>query len=120
MAYDSQFFQHLSTISESKGCHLLSVNEKLNSIAVVNKRKLLIYGWQQPNFILRKEFNLPDIPKVLYYLNNFVVLGYKKHYEGLDFSTSLSNRILDIEKEHRMIIAEVFEHDTFLPPLKFR
>jgi hypothetical protein len=83
------------------------VNEKLYSIIVANKKKLSIYSWQQPNFILRKEMTVQDVPKCLYSIQNSVIIGYKKFYECIDVNTGIISRILDIEKDHKMIILEV-------------
>lgn len=107
MAYDSHFYQLLGSINESKGCHLLAVNEKASSIVVANKKKLTSYNWQSPGFMLHREYNLIDIPKSISYIQGSVVIGYKKFYECIDINTGTVSRILDIEKEHKMIIAEV-------------
>ena len=98
----------MSTIADSKGCHLFAVNEKQFSIIVVNKKKLSQYTWQQPSFVLRKELNLQDVPKTVHYVNNSVIVAYKKFYECIEINSGISSRILDIEKEHKMIIMEVF------------
>jgi hypothetical protein len=94
------------------------VNEKLFTIVVANKKKLSVYSWQQPNFSLRKEINIQDVPKVLYFVHNSVVVGYKKFYECIDLNTGVISRILDIEKDHKMIVVEV--NDFFLSLLLYQ
>jgi hypothetical protein len=76
---------------------------------VANKKKLMQYAWQGqgPGFTAIKEFVLPDTPKSLHYTRNSVIVGYRKHYECIDLATGLSTRILDAEREHKMIICEV-------------
>lgn len=107
MAYDSQFYQLLSTIPESKGCHLFAVHERTNTVVVVNKKKLSCYGWQSPGFVLRREVNLVDVPKSICCLEGGAVVGYKKFYECVDLSTGTASRLLDVEKECRMVALEV-------------
>ncbi len=106
-AFDSQFYQVLGSIPDSKGCQLFSIYEKQDSIIIVNKKKLFQYGWQRPGFVLRKEFNLSDIPKSITHIKGTAIIGYKKYYETLDLSTGTSNRLLDVEKEHKMVVVEL-------------
>jgi hypothetical protein len=107
MAYDSQFYQQLGSASDSKGCHIYAVHEKNNTVVVANKKKLLHFSWQSPGFQLRREFNLIDTPKSLCCLGNSVVIGYKKFYECLDLGSGTTNRLVDVEKECRMVTVEV-------------
>lgn len=107
MAYDSQFYQMLASIPDSKGCHVYAVNEKQSSLVVANKKKLTQYIWQAPGFQIRKEFNLADTPKSLLYAGNLVVVGYKRFYEVVDISTGGTAKIVDVDKEHKNISIEV-------------
>jgi hypothetical protein len=107
MAYDSQFYQLLSSIPDSKGCHIYAINEKQSSLVVANKKKLTHYIWQAPGFQVRKEYNLVDTPKSIYYFKHMVIIGYKKFYESLDINTGGSTRIADVDKEHKMVTIEV-------------
>lgn len=106
-AYDSQFYQQMATIPDSKGCHLYAVNELAKMIVVANKKKLTQYSWQEPGFQMKKEFNLSDVPKNIYCIAGSVIIAYKKYYECLDVNTGGLSRILDVEKEHKMVIIEV-------------
>lgn len=88
------------------------MNEQSRTLTLANKKKLFQYAWQGPGFALIREFNLADVPKSLLCVRNAVIVGYRKHYECLDLVTGLATRILDVEREHRMLITEV--RTTFL------
>lgn len=106
-AFDSQYSQSIGLVPEQKGAHCFSVNELSRTLALANKKKLYQYAWQSPGFALIREFSLADVPKSLLCVRNAVIVGYRKHYECLDLVTGLATRILDVEREHRMIITEV-------------
>ena len=93
MAYDSQFLQLLGMIPDTKVCHVFAVNEKSYTIVVANKKKLSLFGWQVPGFVLRREFNLNDIPKSLLFSSVAVVIGYRKFYDCLDLMSANTSRI---------------------------
>lgn len=105
--YDSQFYQQLASIPDSKGCHAFAANEALHTLVVANKKKLSHYAWQDSNFQFKREFTLVDVPKTLCCVGDAVVIAYKKFYECLNLNTGGTSRILDVEKEHKMIIVEV-------------
>ncbi len=107
MAYDSQFYQLLASIPDTKGCHLYSVNERQSCLVVANKKKLTQYVWQAPGFNMRKEINLVDTPKSLFYAGNIVIVGYKKFYELVDINTGGITKLADIDKEHKMVTIQV-------------
>lgn len=107
VAYDSQFYQQLGIIAESKTHTLFSVNEKQYALLAVSKKKLSQYVWQSPGFNLRKDFTLIDVPKTIIYLRSHVVIGYKKFYESMDLHTGVTTRLLDFEREHKMLTVEV-------------
>lgn len=76
-------------------------------LAAVNKKKLSHHIWQMPGFSPRRDFNLSDVPKNICFVRNSVIIGYKKFYECLDLNSGVTSRILDVEKENKMIILEV-------------
>lgn len=86
---------------------MFAVHEKNNTVVVANKKKIQSYGWQGPGFVLRKEFNVFDVPKSILCVGGSVVIGYKKFYECLDLTTGLTNRLLDVEKECKMVSLEL-------------
>jgi hypothetical protein len=107
MAFDAQFYQLLGSITENKGCHLYAVHEKNYSIVVANKKKIFLYGWQGSGFLLKRDFNLIDVPKSLHCVANGAIVGYRKFYECIDLTSAMTSRILDVEKEHKMVTLEV-------------
>jgi hypothetical protein len=106
-AFDTQFTQNVTQIADQKGCNCFAINEAHRTLVISNKKKLLQYAWQAPGFAFVRDFNLPDVPKNMLFVRNAVVLGYRKHYECLDLVTGVANRILDVEREHSMLITEV-------------
>lgn len=106
-AFDSQYSQSLGAVAEQKGSHCYSVNEQSRFLVLANKKKLFQYAWQAPGFVPIREYNLADVPKSLLCVRNAVIIGYRKHYECLDLITGNATRILDVEREHKMLITEV-------------
>lgn len=106
-AFDSQFYQSIGTIPDNKGCHLVAIFEKQNSVIVANKKKLTHYSWLSPGFNMRKEFNLADVPKVLHHISGMAIVGYKKFYECIDLTTGTTSRLMEVEKEHKMIVVDL-------------
>ena len=86
---------------------MFAVHEKNNTVVVANKKKIQAYGWQGPGFVLRKEFNVFDVPKSVLCIGGSVVIGYKKFYECLDLASGVTNRLLDVEKECKMVPFEL-------------
>lgn len=74
---------------------------------MANKKKLSHYTWLAPGFNLRKEFNLSDVPKAIFHIAGSAIVGYKKYYELLDLNTGTTSRLLDIDREHKLIVLEV-------------
>lgn len=108
-------------LAESKGCSSFAVNEKQFTVALSLKKKLCVYSWQQPNFVPRKEFTLQDIPKGVWCYQNVIIVGYRKFYDSIEPNSGLVSRVLDFEREHKMICAEVREvFSFFLFPFLFR
>ena len=106
-AYDSQFYQLLGSIAEQKGCHCFSVYEPGRALVLGIKKKLFHYSWQGAGFAPLREFILSDVPKGLLCVRNCVVVAYRKHYECLDLLSGAAARILDVEREHKMVMTEV-------------
>lgn len=106
-AFDTQFPQNVTTIADQKGCNCFAINEAHRTIVIANKKKLLQYAWQAPGFAFVRDFPLPDVPKSMVFVGSAVVLGYRKHYECLNLVAGVANRILDVEREHKMLITEV-------------
>lgn len=107
VAIDSQFHQQLGAIADAKTYHLFAVGEKQGGLVAVNKKKLAHHVWENPGFSLRREYTMIDVPKTIAYFKNSVIIAYKKFYECLDLQSGVTSRILDVEREHRMVIAHV-------------
>jgi len=109
-AFDINAFQVKSQLADTKGCHCFSINERNFSIVVANKKKITLYAWQlgqNAGFIVRKEATLPDTPRNIVYIQNVVILCYKRSYEAIDVNTFATSKILDVDKDQRMTCIEV-------------
>jgi hypothetical protein len=107
MAYDLQTFQLMSQLPETKGVIAFAIHEKSSMLAVLNKKKLSLYLWQGTSFLLRREITLSTEAKCLLCASNLVVVGYKRYYETIDILTLAVTRILDFEKDHKMVCLEL-------------
>jgi hypothetical protein len=50
---------------------------------------------------------LSDAPKAVYCLSHTVIIGQKRHYETVDVTTSEMSRLLDVERDQKMVCVEV-------------
>ena len=125
VAYDSHYYQMMTSIQDSsvKGCcTLFTVHESSGSVIVsTQKKKIYLFHYQSggngnsPVFTMLRDWTLVDVPRSLFCIpshpNVVAIIGYKKFYESisLDLSVqeSIPNRILDVEKEHKMVTLEV-------------
>jgi len=131
-SYDLKTLQQVGTVSSTSSepnirgvCSLFAVHEKANivSVACSSKKKLYLYHYNQSIFVFRREVNLVDFPKSLLSVSSsspsmvLAVVGFKKFYDSLDLSLAASTalspppptstRLLDVEKEHKMVSLEV-------------
>ena len=116
-------------------CSVFAVHERAGAVVVgcAGKKRLYAFAYSQSGgFQFRRELAVVDVPRTLLCLSPssgagtvVVVAGYKKFYESLELSLSasaaasasagtqtasaLASRILDVEKEHKMIALEVRE-----------
>ena len=116
---------------------MFAVHERAGAVVVgcAGKKRLYAFAYSQSGgFQFRRELAVVDVPRTLLCLSPssgtgagtvVVVAGYKKFYESLELSLSasaaasasagtqtasaLASRILDVEKEHKMIALEVRE-----------
>lgn len=110
--YDINTLQVLCQLPETKGCTMFSISERNALLAVLNKKKLTLYLWQGTSFIVRKELNLPDVAKIILCTHNAVIAGYKKHYEAIDLTLLSTHRILDFDKDHKMVCMDMPKSST--------
>lgn len=77
-----------------------------------------IFQWQSGSggFSLRREIAFPESPRAILCLGSStssVVVGFKKHYELTDVQSSNSVKLLDFEKEHRLVAFEVGRYSFY-------
>jgi hypothetical protein len=107
VVYDSDNFTALGQINESKGVLNYSVHERTSLLCTISKRKVSLFLWQGFGFIMRREIPLADTPRVSYCLDGMILLGHKRWYEAMDTSAYATTRLLDVDKEHKMICQEL-------------
>ncbi len=107
VVYDSDNFTTLGQINESKGVTQFSVHEPSSLLCTISKRKVSLFLWQGFGFILRREIQLPDTPKMSYCMENMIILGHKKYYDILETATYSTSKLLDFDKENKMVAIEV-------------
>jgi hypothetical protein len=78
-----------------------------------------IFQWQSGNggFALRREFSFSETPRAILCVggnSGSVIVGLKKHYEVIDLQTFNSIKLLDFEKEHRLVVFEVSSRPVLL------
>jgi hypothetical protein len=109
-------FAALNQMPETKGTTLYDINEKACLLCVSQKHKLKIFQWQSGlgGFLLRREVSYPESPRTLLCISgtNNLLVGLKKHYEILDLQSYNSTKVVEFEKEHRLVAFEVssFHH----------
>ena len=109
---------------------MFAAHERAGVVVVgcLGKKRLYAFAYSQAaGFQFRRELVLVDVPRTLLCLAGaaagaaaaVVVVGYKKFYESLELAssgtgtgtgaaqTALASRILDVEKEHKMVALEV-------------
>ena len=113
-AFDMATFQIKCTLPDTKGCHVFSVHEYNGIMAVANKRKISLYTWlsfsptNAPGFYLRKEVsNLSELPKNIICVSNAIIVGFKRSYEAFDMNSFIPTKILDVDKDQKMLCLEV-------------
>jgi len=105
--FDLYSCQPISQLTDTKGCTLYAVHETNSLLLVAGKRKLIVFQWNGAGFSLLREIVTAETPRTIYSVVNFVIIGYKKHYEAFNVSSLTSVKICDVEREHRMIVLEV-------------
>ena len=106
-AYDTHTCQCISQLLDSKNCTLFSVHEGSSTMAVANKRKVSLYLWQGSGFVPQREIALNETPKFLHTMSGVLIIGYRKSYEVLNLVTYTSTHLLDVDKEHSMVGADI-------------
>jgi hypothetical protein len=99
--------------SPSLGTTLYNINEKAAILCVSQKHKMKIFHWQSGigGFILRREMSYSESPRAILCIGGStgsIIVGFKKHYEVTDLQTYNAVRLLEFEKEHRLVAFEVY------------
>lgn len=59
-------------------------------------------------FYLRKEVtNLTELPKNVICVTNAIIVGFKRTYEAFDLNNMTPFKILDVDKDQKMLCLEV-------------
>jgi hypothetical protein len=106
-AYDVHTLQPVATIADTKGCTCFAIHEKSSILVVPLKRKLALYVWQGSGFVPRREIALTDFPKNITCAANMLIIGQKRHYEAIDLTSFAMSRLIDVEKDYKMVTLEL-------------
>jgi MinD-like ATPase involved in chromosome partitioning or flagellar assembly len=120
-AYDMNTFLVKATLLDTKGCHTFAISEYNDMLVVANKKKISVYSWSTaPNiasaaagavssgFILNKEaMNLSELPKSVTCIASSIIIGFKRTYDAMDIFSLSSIKILDVDKDQRMLSLEI-------------
>ena len=118
MVFDLDTLQPLNPMPETKGANLFCVNERLSLLCVGIRHKFKLFSWQAgvkgvlvgslaSGFTLKKEFASPESPRALICTSGCIIVGYKKHYDAIDVQSYTSTRLVDFDREHKLISLEV-------------
>ena len=118
-AYDLNFYSLLQTLTETKSCTSYAIHENEKLICVIIGRRIIVYQRIDNNFIILNDIPTSETPRAITYTSTSLIVGYKRHYEVMDLHLNSAIRILDFEKEHRMICFEVYYYNNYLLNHKF-
>lgn len=76
-------------------------------LCAVIKKKLVIFTWQGFGFTVKREVALSDSPRVVINNDGLVIVGQKKSYEIIETSQFTVSKLLDFDKEHKMVALNV-------------
>lgn len=130
IAYDLHTFSQLNQIPETKGTThrrrmsnlspwpfptgttVYSINERASVLCVGQKHKMKVFSFLGglSGFSLRRELAFNETPRVLFPVGGgggCLIVGFKKHYEALDAHSYASTRLLEFEREHKLVCVEV-------------
>lgn len=116
IAYEFGTNQKVSELPDTKGCIFFAANDRSSMLYVAMKKKLLFYLWTGSEFQLKRDINSTESIKSLIYSSsaNSIIVGYKRYYEAIDMLQLKPTRILEFEKEHKMLCLEL--HGSSIRP----
>jgi hypothetical protein len=88
------------------------VNERSSLLCVGQKHKMKVFSFLGglSGFSLKKDLSFPESPRVIFSTNSSsgcLIIGFKKHYESLDMHSFAPTKLLDFEREHKLVCVEV-------------
>lgn len=105
----------ITQLNETKGCTAYTCHATENLLCIILNKKILLYQRQGSLFLLKKEINSPsqNTPRTATFTQSCLIIGYRRYYDIMDFNLGNAVKIIDIEREHRMVVVE-------LPPSQIR
>jgi hypothetical protein len=76
-------------------------------LCTVIKKKLVVFTWQGFGFTVKREVSLSESPRLVINTESFIIVGQKKSYEAIDTTQFTSSKVLDFDKEHKMVALNV-------------
>lgn len=94
------------------------VNERSSLLCVGQKHKMKVFSFLGglSGFSLKKDLTLPESPRILFSTGSgggCLIIGFKKHYESLDMHSFATTKLLDFEREHKLVCVEVSIYSCF-------
>jgi hypothetical protein len=107
VAYDLNSLSPISQLPELKGTTHFAVNERSLLLIAGAKRKMSVLSWHLAGFVLKKEIPCTESVKTLLCTPNFILVGFKRHYDVIDLQTTTFTKLVDFEREHKQSCVEV-------------
>ena len=97
--YDLKTGSLLNDIQEMKGCLMYTFNINTSMLCVVFKKRISFFSWKKQGFILTfvelGEVNLNETPRMVYAIDTGVIVGYRKAFDIIDYTSFQSSRIIE-------------------------
>ena len=89
---------------------MYTINESSYTLIILINKKLLLYTWQEQEFIYTKTMkDLTQPAKILLSIHDYILLGYRKNYEFIHIpSNSVIKSTEHAEKDHALYTLEVY------------
>lgn len=98
--HDIPSFNLRASLSKTKGCHLYAIDTSKTPITLCAaiKRKLLIFTWQNNEFVETKELAIPDVAKSLIWCGDSICIGFKREYNFIHVQTGAMSELFPTGK----------------------
>ena len=89
---------------------MYAINESSYTLIILINKKLLLYTWQEQEFIYTKTMkDLTQPAKILLLIHDYILLGYRKNYEVINIPSNIVLKCTEhIEKDHALYSLEVY------------